>query len=342
VEAVGSVNQTIPPHDEHSKRFVRALDDLDLGAVRRVPKSDLHNHGTLGMRYASLADIGVRVTPPPASFGSLSGFFAWTGGEMRALARDAATIPRLFRAAVEDAIEDGVTVLEMSFDLGTARAFGSAPSFARLAAGLRDEYADRIRLRPEIGLKKTDDPGNEYLTALIDCGAFECIDLYGTELFPLLLYRWKRLYRTVGKRGFKLKAHLGETESPFGLIFAAKHLGLSAIQHGITFARSPRSLAWARKQGIFFNVCPASNIALGAAASWEAHPLRKMNDAGLCVTIGTDDLVAFGLSVSEQYIELRRRSVFNSVELDHIRRTGLVIQELQLDEIRMSCVLLAA
>jgi hypothetical protein len=194
MKTVRFIEQPTPPVDEQSERFVSALDELDLDAARRVPKSDLHNHGALGMRYASLAKIEPKVTPPLPSFGSLKRFLSWTAGEMRRISRDAKIGPRLFQAAVEDAIADGVTVLEMSFDLGIGRALGRADNFARLAADLRDKYADYIRLKPEIGVKKTDDSStaNDYLVALINCGVFESIDLYGAEVFPLLLGRWKR------------------------------------------------------------------------------------------------------------------------------------------------------
>jgi len=314
-----------PMRDDFSDIFIHALDTQDLEAVRSVPKSDLHNHGTLGMRYASLRRISRAVPPPPAAFAGLGGFFRWTSGSIRSLARDPVTLPLLLRASIEDAIADGVTILEMSFDLGAGRILGPAPAFARLAAGLRDEYADRIRLRPEIGLKKAACPAVErdYLLDLINSGVFDAIDLYGREVFPLFLGIWCGLYRRAGNRGLKLKAHLGEHEPPLGLPFAADRLGLSAIQHGITFTRSARAAAWAREHRITFNVCPASNIALGNAASWETHPIRKMFDDGLRVTIATDDLLAFGMSVSEQYIELRRRGVFNSEELDRIRLEGL-------------------
>jgi hypothetical protein len=146
------------PNDKDSSLFIRALNDLDLDAVRRVPKSDLHNHGALGMRYSSLARISSEVSPPPKSFGGLEGLFAWTAGDYRMLSRDPATIPRLFRVTVEDAIADGVTVLEMSFDLEVGKAYGPAEEYARLASELRAEFAGRIRLKPEIGLKKTADP----------------------------------------------------------------------------------------------------------------------------------------------------------------------------------------
>jgi adenosine deaminase len=311
--------------DKDSKQFIRALNDLDLDALRRVPKSDLHNHGALGMRYSSLARISAAVPPPPQSFGGLKGLFAWTAGDLRAVSRDPATIPQLFRATVEDAIADGVTVLEMSFDLEVGKAYGPAEEYARLAAALRDEFAGHIRLRPEIGLKKTADPEaeREYLLSLISSGAFDSIDLYGVEVSPWLLGRWKPLYRAAGEGGLKLKAHLGEMEPSPGIPTAAARLGLSAVQHGISLVRSPRALAWAQKSDIVFNVCPASNISLGAAESWENHPIRKMYDAGLCVSLATDDLLAFGLSVSEQFIELRRRGVFSSAELDQIRLMGL-------------------
>jgi adenosine deaminase len=311
---------------DDSSKFIFALESGDIEALKKIPKADLHSHGTLGMRYSTLKRIlGSDAPPPPPALSGLPGFFSWTSTAIRPFARQRRYAEALISATIEDAIDDGVRVLETSFDLGVARGFPDAESYGRFAAYLRDRYANDIRIKPEIGFKKdanlrADGP---LIQGLIGTGAFESIDLYGPEVHPLLLGTWTGIYSSARKAGLKLKAHFGEFEGPFGLPFAAKRLGVSAFQHGIGLAKSRRALAWAVEAGIVCNVCPASNIALGAASSLKGHPIRAMFDAGLKITIATDDLVAFGSSVSEQFMDLHRAGIFEAGELDRIRLMGL-------------------
>lgn len=310
---------------EDSRAFTAALEALDAEGVRRAPKADLHNHGVMGMRYASLRRIAPEAPPPLDRYAGLAGFLRWTGGELRLITRDRARCRSLYEASIEDAIADGVAVLEMSFDTNVGRAFGGAAAYAALAAELVGKYRGRVELRPEIGIKKAADPRAEgpFAAELIGSGAFKSIDLYGAEVHPWFMGKWRKLYRLAAAKGLKLKAHAGEIEGPFGWPRLAAGLGLDALQHGIGLVRSKRALAWARETRIACNVCPASNVALGAVPSWEAHPVKRMLDAGLRVTLATDDLLCFGVSASEQYLELRRRGVLDSAELDAIRVAGL-------------------
>jgi adenosine deaminase len=309
-----------------SRRFRSALEAGDLASIKAIPKADLHNHGSLGMRYPALKEIlGDHASPPPAEFRGLPGFFAWTAATVRPFARQPRYAQALISATIEAAIEDGVTILETSFDSGIGRAFPSARSFGRLAASLRERYAGDIRVKPEIGFKKDADPSAEvpFLLELIQTGAFESIDLYGPEICPALMERWSPVYRAAGGAGMKLKGHFGEFEGPEGIAQAVSGLGVSAVQHGIGLARSQAALSWARGAGITCNVCPASNIALGAVKSLKAHPIRRLFDSGLKLSLATDDLVAFGSSVSEQFLDLFRAGLFSAEELDLIRVMGL-------------------
>jgi adenosine deaminase len=75
---------------------------------------------------------------------------------------------------------------------------------------------------------------------------------------------------------------------------------------------------------IRLNICPTSNIMLGRVKDLRTHPIRKLYDAGIGVTINTDDPLMFGRSVSEEFLELDRASVFTAAELDEIRLNGLL------------------
>ena len=76
---------------------------------------------------------------------------------------------------------------------------------------------------------------------------------------------------------------------------------------------------WLADNRIRLNVCPTSNVMLGAVADLESHPIRALYDHGVDVTINTDDLMIFGQSVSDEYLNLYRAGVFTGDELEEIR-----------------------
>ena len=55
----------------------------------------------------------------------------------------------------------------------------------------------------------------------------------------------------------------------------------------------------------------------------KTHPIRKLYDAGVKVTVNTDDVLVFGNGVSEEFLSLYQAKVFNADELDAIRQEGL-------------------
>jgi len=75
---------------------------------------------------------------------------------------------------------------------------------------------------------------------------------------------------------------------------------------------------------VTLNICPTSNLMLGRVARLEDHPIRALLDAGVRVTINSDDALVFGVGVSEEFIALHRAGVFTAAELDQIRRWSLV------------------
>jgi adenosine deaminase len=71
------------------------------------------------------------------------------------------------------------------------------------------------------------------------------------------------------------------------------------------------------------NVCPTSNLMLGQVETLASHPIRRLFDAGVRVTVNTDDMLVFGQSVSREFLNLYRARCLNEKEFDQVRRNGL-------------------
>ena len=131
------------------------------------------------------------------------------------------------------------------------------------------------------------------------------------------------LYRMARSKGLVLKAHVGEFGTADDVWEAVEVLGLDEIHHGIASVKSPQLLHWLADHGICLNICPASNIKLGLVGAYESHPIRKIYDSGVNITINTDDLLIFDVSVSQEYLHLYNKGVFTAKELDEVRLFGL-------------------
>jgi aminodeoxyfutalosine deaminase len=95
--------------------------------------------------------------------------------------------------------------------------------------------------------------------------------------------------------------HAGETTGPQTVWDAVKLLGAERIGHGVSAVSDPELLAHLASNGITLEVCPTSNVATRAVQSLEAHPLRTFVEAGVLVTINSDDPPMFGTDLNTEY-----------------------------------------
>jgi aminodeoxyfutalosine deaminase len=95
--------------------------------------------------------------------------------------------------------------------------------------------------------------------------------------------------------------HAGETTGPETVWDALRVLGAERIGHGTSAAGDERLLAHLAERGIPLEVCPSSNVATRAVASLEEHPIRAFRDAGVTITVNSDDPSMFGTSLNEEY-----------------------------------------
>ena len=227
---------------------------------------------------------------------------------------------------MDDAVQDGVVLLEMSFDIRLAEFYpdGLAGLWAFIEK-LVERYAAKADLRPELGFSRgnADDPPLMNLAhEAVEMGVFQSIDLYSRqEVCPPEVM--KPLFTKARAAGMKLKAHVGEFEGADEIRRTVEVLDLDEVQHGIAAVESVEVMRWLSEHQIRLNVCPTSNVMLDAVLDLASHPIRVLYDNGVPVTINTDDLMIFGQSVSEEYRNLYRAGVFSAEELEDIRRASL-------------------
>jgi aminodeoxyfutalosine deaminase len=95
--------------------------------------------------------------------------------------------------------------------------------------------------------------------------------------------------------------HAGETTGPQTVWDALRDLGAERIGHGTSVVQDAELVAYLREHAIPLEVCPTSNVATRAVARLEDHPIREMYDAGLTVTVNSDDPPMFGTTLNREY-----------------------------------------
>ncbi|MFD9335728.1 adenosine deaminase [Streptomyces sp. NPDC060028] len=178
-----------------------------------------------------------------------------------------------FMEAIEDArkaaeSELGV-VLRWCFDIPGEAGLESAAETVRLALDLRPEGLVSFGLGgPEIGVPRP---------------------------------QFKPYFDAARAAGLHSVPHAGETTGPETIWDAIRELGAVRIGHGTSATQDPELLAYLAEHRIALEVCPTSNIATRAVSELDLHPVKEMVQAGVLVTINSDDPPMFGSDLNNEY-----------------------------------------
>ena len=129
---------------------------------------------------------------------------------------------------------------------------------------------------------------------------------------PALLF--ESVFATARKRGLRLTAHAGESDGASS-VWDALRIGAERIGHGIRAVEDPELLRYLRDHDIPLEVCLTSNVATGVVKSLAEHPLRRLFDAGVPITLNTDDPGIFETTLGHEFEIARDTLGFNDQEL---------------------------
>ncbi|MCB2017697.1 MAG: adenosine deaminase [Hydrogenophaga sp.] len=151
--------------------------------------------------------------------------------------------------------------------------------------------------------------------------------------------KFERVFARCRELGLHVVAHAGEEGPPEYMWQAIDLLKVERIDHGVAAVQEPLLMAELAHTRLPLTVCPLSNLKLCVVEDLSDHPLKKMLDAGLCVTVNSDDPAYFGgymnanfeqtvqaLNLSrDDVVELARNS-FEASFIDEERRRECLAQ----------------
>ena len=289
-----------------------AMDTL----IARLPKAELHLHieGSLEpeMMFAKAKKHGialpyadVEAVRAAYDFNNLQEFLDlyYAGADVL---RDQDDFYDLTWAYLQRAKADGVVHVEIFFDpqTHTARGIDLEIVVEGIVQALHDGEAElgiTWRLIPNFLRHLSEQDAIDTLAALEPyMSNFHGFGLDSSEVgHPPS--KFARVFAEIRSRGLPVVAHAGEEGPPEYIIEALDILRVARIDHGIRAIEDEALTSRLARAQIPLTVCPLSNVKLCAVPSLTAHPLKKLMDAGVLVTINSDDPAYFGGYVGKNY-----------------------------------------
>ena len=280
-----------------------------LESLRKLPKVDLHRHREGSIRLTTLLELADEIPGLPFSKEELPRLvtlqpeenhnpevFLSKFGPLRPFYVSREIIHRTTLEVIEDAAADGVVYLELRIAPAALIAAGAgtysqvldwvqqAVNQAEMAAGIKVQLVALMNRHESLA------EAARFIDLIIErkrdgyCG----IDLAGDEVrFPGR--EFIPLFDKARQNGLGVCVHAGEWGPAENVQTAILEFQADRIGHGTHVLDSTAVTEFARTRQTPFEVCLTSNILSGVVPTLQSHPVRKMLNAGLQVTLNTDD-----------------------------------------------------
>ncbi len=133
---------------------------------------------------------------------------------------------------------------------------------------------------------------------------------------------FREMYAAAREAGLHLTNHAGETTGPEA-IWEALGIGAERLGHVLSAIDDPSLIQELKVRSTGLELNPTSNVRTGVCPSFAAHPLRSYFDAGLLVTINSDDPAFFGSDIANEYLLAHTQQGFNRDELRQLAANSM-------------------
>lgn len=306
--------------------------------IRGLPKAELHLHieGTLEPELAFRLARKHGAALPYASVAELRG--AYDFGTLQAfldiyyavadVLRDEDDFYQLARSYMQRAHEQGVVHTEIFFDPQTHTARGIP--FATVVAGLNRALTEAersfgvthrliacfLRHLSAAEARRTLDEVLEHRDSIAAVG----LDSSEVGHPPS---KFAAVFAHARAQGLLTVAHAGEEGPPTYITEALDLLAVRRIDHGVRCEEDPALVQRLAREQITLTVCPLSNVKLGVFDRMEHHNLKRLLEAGLRVTVNSDDPAYFGGYILENYLAVERALGLTRAQLATLARNSI-------------------
>lgn len=291
---------------------------LSSNELRSFPKVELHRHLEGSLRIGTLLELASAVdknqfliTSPMQDLETVLKKFMST----QAVLKSPEILSRITYEAIEDAVSEGIRILELRY----------APSFIEEGHSFRDW--NQIHEAILQGLKWAKDlpisvgflaiiqrtKGERLAHSVIDFVREYKDSIVGVDLAdnedsaePAI---FANVFAKAQQHGIPITIHAGEAKHPRAaqrVREAIEILGAQRIGHGLQVFEDDLVMRFLRERGIPLEICPTSNWITNNIESLTEHPIRKLMEHGVPVTINSDDPGIFGIDLTNEYELLSR------------------------------------
>ena len=285
-----------------------------------MPKVELHVHLEGSIRPEILLDLAARngVRLPARSVEELREWYAFKSFDHFVEVYLAAAgciktpddVERITADFLAGQAEQNVLHTEVTYTASTQRMQSGIPLDDQLAAINRAREAARrehgVTMSLTIDYPRHLDP--DEFTGVAEWAAdnmsrgITALGLGGPEVgYPPELFR--RAFEVAREAGLPSVPHAGETVGPESIRGALRDLNAVRIGHGVRCLEDPELVAELRDRQIPLEVCPTSNVCLKVAPTFAEHPLPRLLEQGLYVTLNSDDPPMFETTLTDEYLK---------------------------------------
>jgi adenosine deaminase len=339
-----------------------ALDPQLEAFIQRMPKVEIHVHLEGSVRPETLLRLAERngISPPAPDEAGLRDFFRFRDFPhfieayiaVCTCLRTPEDFATIVREVGEDAAAQNIRYLELHFNPETnVRKRGL--DFHEMLAGMNRGRAE-VRERWGVEMRWIADGVRDsetspfsvtrtvdWITALSPEDGVVALGLGGNEVgYPPAPFAAD--FARARAAGLRTVAHAGETTGHATVCDSLDLLGAERIGHGVRAVENPALVERLARERVPLEICPTSNLCSGVVASLEEHPFRALDEAGVLVTVNSDDPPLFGTTLTDEYRVLARQWGYDIGGLQRIALNALDVSFLpEVERARMRAEFLA-